>query len=381
MTRVYLIRHGEAEGNIYRRAHGWYNGHITPKGRRQIAELAERFKSEHIDALYSSDLLRTQQTAGAITKYHDLPLQLDPRLREVNVGSWEDQPWGNLTYRFPEQMAAFNDDPDSWTAPGAETFPELKARMLEAVLDIAARHDGQTVVCVSHGMAIRSLISMLLGVGSKEIYKVPHGDNTSVSLLEVENGKARVVFYNDISHLSPENSTFARQSWWKKPGTVDGNNLRFEPLDPNREPELYKKLYADTWRAVHGSLEGFDGEIYLAAARRHFAACPEAILKAIKNDEVIGVTELDPKRGEAEGCGWISLCYVVESERRHLLGVQLIGHAVSVFRRMGRRKLRLCVYEGNAGAIAFYEEADFTVVGEMPGVCGRLLIMEKDLER
>ena len=253
--------------------------------------------------------------------------------------------------------------------------------MLEAVLDIAARHNGQTVVCVSHGMAIRSLISMLLGVGSKEIYRVPHGDNTSVSLLEAENGKARVVFYNDVGHLSPENSTFARQSWWKKPGTVDGNNLRFEPLDPNREPELYKKLYADTWRAVHGSLEGFDGEIYLAAARRHFAACPEAILKAIKNDEVIGVTELDPRRGEAEGCGWISLCYVVESERRHLLGVQLIGHAVSVFRRMGRRRLRLSVYEGNAGAIAFYREADFAVAGETPGVCGRLLIMEKDLER
>ena len=381
MTKVYLIRHGEAEGNIYRRAHGWYNGRITRNGRRQIDELAERFRDEHIDALYSSDLLRTQQTAGAITKYHNLPLALEPRLREINVGAWEDTPWGNLTYMYPEQMAAFNDDPDNWSAPGAETFPQLKARMLSAVLELAERHDGQTIVCVSHGMAIRSLVSMLLGVDSKQIYKVPHGDNTSVSLLEVENGQARVVFYNDNSHLSPENSTFARQTWWKKPGSVDGNNLRFEPLDPNREPELYKKLYADTWRAVHGSLDGFEPECYLAAARRHFAVCPDAILKAIKNDEVIGITELDPIRGESEDYGWISLCYVVESERRHLLGVQLIGHAVSVFRRMGRKKLRLCVYEGNAGAIAFYSEYDFAVIGSTQGVCGTLLTMEKDLER
>lgn len=380
MTRVYLIRHGEAEGNLYRRAHGWYDGRITAKGRRQIAELAERFKNEHIDALYSSDLRRTQQTAGAITKYHDLKLKLEPRLREVNMGEWEDVPWGNLTHLYPRQMADFNDDPDSWHAPGAETFPQLKGRMLSVVLELAARHEGETIVCVSHGMAIRSLISLLLGVESKEIYRVPHGDNTSVALLEVENGEAKVAFYNDVSHLSPENSTFARQSWWKKTGTVDGNNLRFEPLNPNAEPELYKSLYAETWRAVHGSLEGFEPECYLAAAKRHFSACPDSILKAIKNGETIGVTELDPSRGENGDYGWISLCYVAESERRKLLGVQLIGHAVSVFRKMGRKKLRLCVYEGNTGAIAFYGEAGFKPVDETQGICGRLIIMEKDLE-
>ena len=73
MTKVYLIRHGEAEGNLYRRAQGHYQSDITAKGHRQIAALAERFKDIHIDALYSSDLRRTLITAGAITKYHDIP--------------------------------------------------------------------------------------------------------------------------------------------------------------------------------------------------------------------------------------------------------------------------------------------------------------------
>ena len=43
MTTIYLIRHAEAEGNLYRRAHGWYNSTITDRGYRQIAALAKRF--------------------------------------------------------------------------------------------------------------------------------------------------------------------------------------------------------------------------------------------------------------------------------------------------------------------------------------------------
>ena len=54
MTNIYLIRHAEAEGNIYRRAHGWYDGRISAKGRRQIDALAERFRGVHLDALYCS---------------------------------------------------------------------------------------------------------------------------------------------------------------------------------------------------------------------------------------------------------------------------------------------------------------------------------------
>ena len=74
MTTLYLIRHGEAEGNIYRRAQGQHEGRISAKGLRQVDALAERFRDVHVDALYSSDLKRTIRTAKAITMYHDAPL-------------------------------------------------------------------------------------------------------------------------------------------------------------------------------------------------------------------------------------------------------------------------------------------------------------------
>ena len=66
MTKFYVIRHAEAEGNLYRRIHGWYDSLITPNGYRQIAALEGRFAQEPIDAVYSSDLFRTKTTAGAI---------------------------------------------------------------------------------------------------------------------------------------------------------------------------------------------------------------------------------------------------------------------------------------------------------------------------
>ena len=379
MTKVYLIRHAEAEGNIYRRAHGWYDGRVTAKGRRQIGALAERFRDVSVDALYASDLSRTRETAGAITRYHDLELRTEPRLREVNMGQWEDRPWGNLTRDYPEAMAAFNDDPDNWRAPGAETFPALKRRMKDIVCELAARHDGQTIVCVSHGMAIRSLLSELLGVPSAEIHKCPHGDNTHVSLLEVDGEEIRVVFYNDASHLGEDLSTFARQSWWRKPGLADSANLSFVPLDPNKEPELYVRLYGATWYAVHGTIDGYNPPVYLNAAKRHFSQDPEAIVKVLRGDRFAGVTELDTERDRELGCGWICLCYIAEAHRRQQLGVQLIGHAVSLFRRLGRRNLRLNVFEGNTDAIAFYREYGFVPIGKSSGAHGDLLLMEKDL--
>lgn len=88
MTKIYLIRHAEAEGNIYRRMHGQYDSRITPNGMRQIAALEKRFEAIPVDACYASDLNRTCVTARAIYRAKGLPLRPDARFREVGVGRW-----------------------------------------------------------------------------------------------------------------------------------------------------------------------------------------------------------------------------------------------------------------------------------------------------
>ena len=90
ITKIYLVRHAEAEGNLYRRIHGQYNSLITDNGYRQIAALAHRFSTIQVDAVYSSDLFRTCTTAKAVYGPKGLPLNTRPTLREVDMGEWED---------------------------------------------------------------------------------------------------------------------------------------------------------------------------------------------------------------------------------------------------------------------------------------------------
>ena len=382
MTTIYMIRHAEAEGNLYRIVQGQHNSFITPRGHRQIACLAERFRDVPLDALYSSDLRRTVTTAGAITKYHALDMQLTPRLREINLGVCEGMSFGDM-YRFdPVQMDNFNNDPAEWRAPGAETFAECTARIFSVVSDIAAANEGKTVAVVSHGMAIRSLLARILNVQSRDIPSLPHGDNTAVSKLIYNGGAFSVEYYNDNSHLPPELSTFARQSWWKKEtrGT-DPNNLYYEPLDPNREAGLYTELYAESWRAAHGGLRGFYPETYLASAKRHFAADARAILKAFRSDgELAGVIETDPLRSKGAQVGWISLVYIKEPLRGMGLGTQLMGRAITNYELLGREKARLHVSSENTAAIKFYEGLGFAVLGSEPGAGAPLYLMEKRFE-
>ena len=223
MTKLYLIRHAEAEGNLYRIAHGHCNGLITNyRGYQQIDALRERFRDVDIDAVYSSDLYRTQITARAIWLPKSLPLQLEPAFREICMGPWEDHTWHELNVKYPEEMYNFNRRADLWRVPGAETAQQVVDRFIPALERVARRHEGGAVAVFSHGMALRTVLGVLQGQTLAQVGQTSHGDNTAVSLLEWDGASFRVVYRDDNSHLTERGlSTFARQSWWRSAKMVD----------------------------------------------------------------------------------------------------------------------------------------------------------------
>ena len=382
MTTIYLIRHAEAEGNLYRRAQGQYDSNITPLGRKQIAALAERFRAESIDALYSSDLTRTQTTATAITKYHPhLRPVLMPQLREQAIGLWEDWAWGDLSREFNRELATFSSRPDLWFCEGAESFDAMQARMLAALQKIGAENDGRTVAVTSHGMAIRSVLCAALGMPKEQVAAIPHGDNTGVSKLLWDKGVLRVEWYNDNSHLGADISTFARQTWWKHPdgSAEDHENASFLPLTFPADEELYTECYRQTWLASHGNTADFAPGVYLQSARARLADGPEFLVKLCYKGQTVGLIELNPHMDRAFGAGRISLIYMRPEYRGRRLGIQLYGHAVSVFRRYGLNKIRLHVSQTNEAAIGFYEHNDFRRLEAVKGVGGPLWLMEADI--
>lgn len=213
MTTLYLIRHGEAEGNVFRRLQGQYDSLITPNGRKQIAALEERFRDIPVDAVYSSDLTRTCITAGAIYKPKGLPLHTDPRFREISVGVWENKPFGYLDHIDHERNYAFSHSPKTWSVEGSESYDTYTGRFLTALREVAEKHEGQTVAIFSHGMVLRGSLQNLFFEGRDNA--IAHCENTAVTCLQYENGTFTLEFLNDASHITEEISTLGKQMWWR----------------------------------------------------------------------------------------------------------------------------------------------------------------------
>lgn len=308
MTCFYLIRHAEAEGNVYRRIHGQYDSLITPNGLLQIEALARRFADIPVDACYASDLYRTRKTAEAVYLPKKLPLLTDERLREVNLGRWEDVPFGYLERFETGKMWQFNHDEKNWSVEAGECWQDYTGRMLAALEELATRHENQTVAVFTHGCVLRGLQKRLTGLD-----RVPYCDNTAVSRLLVQDGSFTFDFMNDSSHLPQEISTFARQRWWRENGGRDYN----------------------MW---------FD-EAGMSAT-------------AMLSDTSAGFITLREASGEV---GYIDRLGMYEPYRGRSLGIQLLGYAVSRMRSSGKTALAARVPGGDEASLHFFLKNGFTV--------------------
>ena len=106
MTELYLIRHTQAEGNVYHAMQGHWDGDVTALGLRQIDALAERFRGVKLDALYSSDLHRAMLTADALRRFRPMELRTLFDLREINVGPWEARFFAAIQHEQPRAFSA-----------------------------------------------------------------------------------------------------------------------------------------------------------------------------------------------------------------------------------------------------------------------------------
>ena len=216
MTKLYIVRHCEARGNIDRIFHGHTDSDISEKGKTQLERLAQRFQDVPLDAVYASPLKRTRLTAAAVNTYHDLPVHIHPGLIEIHGGYMEGRPWSEFPLTHPEDARLWNMEPHLFIPEGGEAMADVYDRIWKSVTEIAAVEAGHTVAVASHGCAIRNLLCRAKGWPISRLAEEPWCDNTGVSLLEFENGGCRLVFENDISHLDPELSTLAGQKWWRK---------------------------------------------------------------------------------------------------------------------------------------------------------------------
>src|SRR5438067_1390071 len=169
--RVFLLRHGQADmPDEQGRVWSYSDAALTPAGRRRAAELATALEPVHLDAVFTSDLRRARETAGAIATPRGIPLIPDARLRELDIGDFEGMtlerlrrvdprflPWLEIYFEGRHAGPARHVPADlPW--PGGESVVGALSRVLPVFLDIVRNYQGRTIALCSHAYVLQALL-------------------------------------------------------------------------------------------------------------------------------------------------------------------------------------------------------------------------------
>ena len=186
MTTVWLARHGESDWNAAKRFQGRSDRPLTPLGRRQAEALAsELASSSSLSVIYTSPLRRALETAAVVGEQVGLEPVPDDDLREVDVGSWTGLSRAEVEARYPDAFERWLDGGEGWD--DGESYAEMSARVLAALVRISGSHPGDELLVVSHGGPIRAIQAAAAGMDVHAYRKLRRVEpNAGLSRVAVE---------------------------------------------------------------------------------------------------------------------------------------------------------------------------------------------------
>jgi probable phosphoglycerate mutase len=221
-TRLYLIRHGATQLTLEDRFSGDVAADLSDTGRSQAERLAERVRDDGICAIYCSPQSRALETARIVGRGCGLEPAPRDELREIRHGHWEGLTRREVETRFAVEYAAWEEDPFTFAPEGGESGVSVLARVLPAVRDIVSKHDGRTVLVVSHKATIRLLLSSLLGFDPRGYRDRLDQAPACLNVLDFRDPvHARLMLFNDTSHYAdqPRTGHGSLSKWWDaRPG-------------------------------------------------------------------------------------------------------------------------------------------------------------------
>jgi probable phosphoglycerate mutase len=216
-TRIYLIRHGATVLSAEDRFAGATDVDLSDEGRTQARALALRLADDRITAVYCSPLKRTTETATIIATPHRLAPIARDGLREINHGRWESLLRSEVETQFPQEYAAWEEDPFIYAPLDGESGLSVMARALPVIRDVVLNHVGENVAVVSHKATIRLIISSLLGFDPRGYRDRLDQAPACLNVLDFKDPvRARLMVFNDVSHYvdQPGRSSARLSKWW-----------------------------------------------------------------------------------------------------------------------------------------------------------------------
>ena len=202
MVKVILIRHGETDWNRSRRIQGGNSyTRLNQTGRQQVESLALRLKGNKIQAIYSSPLQRAQHTARAVAHYHQLPVEIEPSLREIEVGELEGVQIAEVGKQLSQLLVRLNRGEELLKLPGGESLTEVQQRVWSTIQGLVDKHSDGVLVVVSHYFSILTAVCSVLNLPLHQIDKL-RLSSSSISIFTFDEKATRLILFNDTCHLT-----------------------------------------------------------------------------------------------------------------------------------------------------------------------------------
>jgi broad specificity phosphatase PhoE len=201
MTRFIVVRHGRSTANDRGVFSCRQDVPLSPVGIKQAQHVANHLAAhEQIDAIYTSGLLRTIQTAAPTAERFGLKTQTEPDLCEIFAGLWEGVHYNELKRRFHEDWMNWLYDFSNARCTGGESVRELYRRMETTIHRIAAQNKDRTVMLVTHCTPLRVMIAMSMGYSPDRVHLAPTPTNATVNIFDYEDGALTAEVTNLITY-------------------------------------------------------------------------------------------------------------------------------------------------------------------------------------
>jgi probable phosphoglycerate mutase len=200
-TTLCLVRHGETAWNAEGRVQGQLDIPLNATGLAQARAVASVLKNESFASIYSSDLIRTQQTAQPVADLQKKKIILDKNLRERDYGAFQGMTYTEASVRIPEGYARFKAKDPAYDFGSGESLSRFNERALACIRDLAEKHSGESLLVVTHGGVLEMVYRHATGRGlsTPRDFEIP---NAAINRVEISTAGWRVESWADIGHLS-----------------------------------------------------------------------------------------------------------------------------------------------------------------------------------
>ena len=205
--QIYVVRHGDTEWNREEIFRGTKDVPLNEVGKKQAEKVGRFFIDKDIVKIVSSPLTRARQTAEAISKVTNMPVQRLDEFTDMNFGIWEGHSLKEVKRVYPDEFGIWRHTPHKLRVTNGETLFQVRKRMEKGFEKVGLGERGNIVI-VAHRVLCKLIVLHALNIPNSHFWDIKF-DPASITLIEKEGSNLTLQFLNDTCHLTGKNAISA----------------------------------------------------------------------------------------------------------------------------------------------------------------------------